>query len=52
MSVYEALLELVGPVPEGYEPLAWALAAVVLIYLLCSVFSILASVINWIAGKR
>lgn len=51
MSVYEAVLNLVGDVPSGYEPLAWVLSAVILIYLLCSVFSIIASVVNWIAGK-
>lgn len=51
MSVYEAILSLVGPVPAGYEIIVWVMAAIVLLYLLCSVFSILASVVNWIAGK-
>lgn len=51
MSVYQALLELIGPVPTGYEILAWLMAAVVLLYLLCSVFSIIASVIKFIGGR-
>lgn len=51
MSVYEALLELVGSIPVGFEPLAWTVAAVFLLYLVVSVFSILASVIQFAGGK-
>ena len=51
MSVYEAILELIGPVPAGYEPIAWIFAGLVLLYLPCSVFSLIASVVNWIAGR-
>lgn len=51
VSIYEAILELVGDVPAGYEVLVWVVAAVVLLYLLCSTFSIIVSVLNWIAGK-
>lgn len=51
MSVYEAVLNLVGPVPEGYEALVWIFSAIILIYLMCSVFSIISAVINWISGK-
>lgn len=51
MSVYEAILDLVGPIPDGYEVLVWVFAAIVLLYLLCSVFSIISSVINWISNK-
>lgn len=51
MSVYEAVLNLVGPIPAGYEVLVWVFAAVVLLYMLTSVFSIIASVVNWISGK-
>lgn len=51
MSIYEAILELVGDVPAGYEMIAWIFAAIVLLYLLCSTFSIIVSVLNWIAGK-
>lgn len=51
MSVYQAVLDLVGPVPSGYEVLVWIFSAVVLLYLICSVFSIIASVLNWIAGR-
>lgn len=51
MSVYEALLELVGPIPAGFEPLVWTVSAVFLLYLVVSVFSILASVIQFAGGK-
>lgn len=51
MSVYQALLDLVGPVPAGYEALAWTAAAVFLLYLIVSVFSILSSVIHFAGGK-
>lgn len=51
MSIYQAVLELVGPVPAGYEILCWLLAGIILVYLLCSAFSVIASIINWIGGK-
>lgn len=51
MSIYEAVLSLVGDVPVGYEILAWIFSAIVLIYLLCSTFSIIGAVVNWISGK-
>jgi len=51
MSVYEAVLNLVGDIPVGFEIIAWVFSAIVLIYLICSAFSIIGSVINYIAGK-
>lgn len=51
MSVYQAILDLVGDVPVGYEPIAWIFAAIVLLYLLCSAFSVIASVVSWIGGR-
>ncbi len=51
MSVYEAVLELVGPIPAGYEVLAWIFGSLVLLYLLCSVFSVISAVLNWISGR-
>lgn len=49
--LYEALVNLVGPVPTGLEPLVYMAACLVLLWLLSSVFSILWSVLNWIGGK-
>ena len=51
MSLYEALLTLVGQPPAGYDIVVWVVAAVVLLYLLCSAFSIVASVISYIGGR-
>ena len=49
--LYEALVNLIGDVPTGFEPLIYAFACIVLLWLLSSVFSILWSIINWIGGK-
>lgn len=49
--LYEALVNLIGPVPTGFEPLVYMAACLVLLWLLSSVFSILWSVLNWIGGK-
>lgn len=49
--LYEALVSLVGEVPEGFEPLVYVAAVLVLIWLLSSVFSILWSLLSWIGGK-
>lgn len=51
MSIYEAVLSLVGAAPAGYDILVWVFSAVLLIYLVCSAFSIVGSLVNWIAGK-
>lgn len=51
MSLYEAILNLIGTPPVGYDIIVWVVAAVFLLYLLCSAFSIVASVINFIAGR-
>lgn len=49
--LYEALVNLIGDPPVGFEPLIYIGAILVLIWLLSSVFSILWSVLNWIGGK-
>lgn len=49
--LYEALVNLIGDVPVGFEPLVYIACVLVLIWLLSSVFSILWSVLNWIGGK-
>ena len=49
--LYEEVVNLLGPVPTGYEPLLYVACVLVLLWLLSSVFSILWSVIGWIGGK-
>lgn len=49
--LYEALIELIGEVPTGFEPLVYVFACVVLLWLLSTVFSILWSLLSWIGGK-
>ena len=49
--LYEAVVNLLGPVPTGYESLLYVACVLVLLWLLSSVFSILWSVIGWIGGK-
>lgn len=49
--LYEALVNLIGEVPPGFEPLVYLGAILVLLWLLSSVFSILWSVLSWIGGK-
>lgn len=49
--LYEALVDLLGEVPAGFEPLVYVCAAIVLLWLLNSTFSILWSVVSWIGGK-
>lgn len=49
--LYEAVVDLIGEVPVGYEPLLYCACVLVLLWLLSSVFSILWSLIGWIGGK-
>lgn len=49
--LYSAVVNLIGPVPSGFEPLVYLASILVLLWLLSSVFSILWSVLNWIGGK-
>lgn len=49
--LYEAVVNLIGPVPVGYEPLLYVACVLVLLWLLSSVFSILYAVLGWIGGK-
>lgn len=51
MVVYEALIQLVGDPPAGYDILAWIMAAIVTFYLVTCAMSIIGAVINWISGK-
>lgn len=49
--LYEAVVNLIGPVPVGFEPLLYVACVLVLLWLLSSVFSILYAVLGWIGGK-
>lgn len=51
MSIYESLIALVGDVPVGFEIIAWIFSAIILIYLVRTVFSIIASVLQWVGGQ-
>lgn len=51
MSVYEAVIQLIGEPPAGYDILVWVFSALFLFFLIRSVFSILHSVISYIGGK-
>lgn len=46
MSIYQALVNLVGEIPVGYEPVVYVMAMVITIYLLVSAFSLLAGILK------
>lgn len=50
--LYEAVVELIGEVPVGYEPLVYVMACLILMWLLSSTFSILYAVLGWIGGRK
>ena len=49
--LYEKVVELIGDVPVGFEPLVYIGAVLVLIWLLQTVFSILWTLLSWIGGR-
>lgn len=51
-TVLDAVVALVGPVPAGFEPVAWVVAAILFLFLVSSAFSILYALLNWIGGRR
>lgn len=51
MSVYQAVIDLVGTPPAGFEILVWIFSALFLLFLVKSAFSVLYSVLGWIGGK-
>lgn len=51
MSVYAALLALIGDPPAGYDIVVWVVAAVFCLYLICSAFSVVWSVISHVGGR-
>lgn len=51
MSIYESVIALVGDVPVGFDIIAWIFSALVLIYLIRTVFSIISSILSWVGGQ-
>lgn len=49
--LYEAVTQLIGVVPVGFEPLIYVLCVPILLWLLSQTFSIIWSVLDWIGGK-
>lgn len=49
--LYEKVVELIGTVPVGFEPLVYIASILVLLWLLQTVFSILWTLLSWIGGK-
>lgn len=49
--LYEAVVNLIGDVPVGFEPLVYIACAVLLLWLLNTTFSIIFQVVNWIGGR-
>lgn len=41
MSLYEALVALIGDVPSGYEPFAWVIGGVFAFYMITLMFGVL-----------
>lgn len=49
--VLEALEDFLGPVPSGYEPLAYVIAAFVLLYLLSQVISVVWALVSTVFNR-
>lgn len=50
--LYEAVVNLIGVPPVGYEPLIYVLCIPVFLWLLSTVFSIFFTLVNWMEGRR
>lgn len=48
----QALTDLIGDIPPGYDGFFYVFAALVLLWLLMQTFSVLWTVVSWIGGKR
>lgn len=46
MSVYEAVVALIGMPPPGYDIVVWVIASVIGLYLVTSAFSIISAFIS------
>lgn len=51
MSIYEAVISLVGDPPLGYDILVWIFAAIVLIFLITSAFNVLYALLKFISDR-
>lgn len=51
MSIYEAVISLVGDPPPGYDILVWIFSAIVLIYLIASAFNVLYGLFRFISDR-
>lgn len=51
MSIYESVIALVGEVPYGFDIIAWVFSAIILIFLVRTVFAIIASILEWMGGQ-
>lgn len=51
MTIYEAMAELVGEVPAGYEIIGYMFAGAIFLFLIRSVFGILYSLFDWMGGR-
>lgn len=50
MSIVEALEDLIGVPPAGYEALSYVAAVLLLLFLLCNCFSLIAGVLRRFGG--
>ena len=50
--LYEKVVELLGPVPTGLEPVLYIVCALILVWLLSTFFSILWNFFRLIGGDR
>lgn len=51
MTIYDAMQQLIGEIPVGYDVIAWMFAAAIFLFLLRSVFGILYSLFDWMGGR-
>lgn len=49
--LFEKVVELIGPVPVGFEPLVYIGSILVLLWLLQTVFSVLWTLLSWMGGR-
>lgn len=50
--IYNAIVELIGPVPYGAEPILYVCCVLVLVWLLGTFFSVLWSFLSLLGGGR
>jgi hypothetical protein len=52
MSILQALIDLIGPVPRGYEIIAWVAASMILLYMVSCIFKIVSELLRVVTGGR